>query len=403
MEDNLKKRFYISILLIFIFTSLMYGCNKSSEVKPVEKTDDPQIIETDENDLSTYKIGVAAPITGSWAKYGKGFKVATTLAIENINKNGGVKGRKLALVISDSKGDTKQAVKVADKFVNDKNTLAVVGDYSSACCMVTAPIYEHKGHGMVQLSPSAGSKDFAGVNEYMFSIVGDKNDEATFIARELIGKYIGAKKLSIIYLDNDWGKNTTQIISNEWEAMEYELTYCEGYKDGVEDFKDLLEEARKTKPQALCLVMYYNDLINILNQIKEMEWDIPVCNIGSGASQKTIELGNKDVEGVMTVTPFIVSAKDKEIYNLASEFEKRAGFKLNMKSACAYDAVFLIADAMENCEEVTRQGIANELAKIKGFDGITGQITFNKNGGINRQYRIAKVVNGEWEPVTEYK
>lgn len=386
-----------------IFCSILFGCGKGDKVESTINTDTPLAIKTSEKDLDTYKIGVAAPITGNWSKYGKGFDIATKLAVEQINYDGGVNGRKLELSLLDSKGDVKEATIIAGKFVDDKDVLAVVGDFSSACCMATAPIYKNKGDSLVQLSPSAGSKDFTGMNEYMFSIIGDKDDEASFMVQYLVSEYIGAKKISVIYLDNNWGKMTADLISQKSEELEVEITSIKGYQDGEEDFKTILEEACNTNPDVLCVVMYYNDLITVSKQISDMEWDIDICNIGSGTSQKTIDHGGEYVEGVMTITPFIVSPKNKELYDLASEFKECAGFDMDIKSACAYDAVFLLADAISRCEEVTRQTIRNELSKIKDFNGITGSMTFNNNGDIHRQYIIAHIIDGKWIPLTEYK
>lgn len=386
-----------------IFCSMLFGCGKGDKAELIRNADTPTAIETYEKDLDTYKIGLAAPITGNWSKYGEGFDVATKLAVEKINCDGGVNGRKLELSLLDSKGDVKEAEIIAKKFVDDKDVIAVVGDFSSACCMAAAPIYKNKGDSLVQLSPTAGSKDFTNVNEYMFSIIGDKNDEASFMVQHLVGEYIGAKKMSVIYLDNDWGKMTANIISQKSEELEVEITSIKGYQDGEDDFKSILEEARKTNPDVLCVVMYYNDLITVSKQIRDMDWDIDICNIGSGTSQKTIELGGEYVEGVMAITPFIVSLKNKELYDLASEFKERAGFDMDIKSACAYDAVFLLADAISRCDEVTRKTIRDELSKTKDFNGITGSITFTESGDIHRQYIIAKVMDGKWKPITEYK
>lgn len=386
-----------------IFCSVLFGCGKGDEVESIRNTDTPLAIETSEKDLDTYKIGVAAPITGSWSKYGKGFDIATKLAVEKINADGGVNGRKLELSLLDSKGNVKEAAIIAGQFVDDKDVLAVVGDFSSACCMAAAPIYKNRVDSMVQLSPTAGSKDFTDMNEYMFGIIGDKDDEASFMVQYLVGEYIGAKKMSVIYLDNDWGKMTADLISQKSEELEVEIISTKGYQDGEEDFKSILEEVRKTNPDVLCVVMYYNDLITVSKQIKDMDWDIDICNIGSGTSQKTIELGGECVEGVMTITPFIVSSKNKELYDLASEFKERAGFDMDIKSACAYDAVLLLADSIGRCQDVTRQALRDELSKVKDFSGITGSITFTESGDIHRQYITAKILDGKWIPITEYK
>ena len=70
--------------------------------------------------MRTYTLGVAAPITGNFAEYGKGFDVATQMAVEEINAAGGIKGKMLKLKVMDSKGDAKEATEVARKLLRIK-------------------------------------------------------------------------------------------------------------------------------------------------------------------------------------------------------------------------------------------------------------------------------------------
>ena len=116
----------------------------------------------------TVKIGLCSPITGNYAESGENFKYSAEMAIERINAEGGVLGRQVELVVMDSKGDPKEAALIAQKFTEDPEIVAEVGDFTSTCCMAAAPIYERAG--MVQLSPTASHPDFAPSGKFMFSI-----------------------------------------------------------------------------------------------------------------------------------------------------------------------------------------------------------------------------------------
>ena len=65
------------------------------------------------------KIGLSAPLTGDWAEYGNDFKRSVTMVIDKVNKEGGINGKKLELIIADSRGDAKESVLIAEKFVAD--------------------------------------------------------------------------------------------------------------------------------------------------------------------------------------------------------------------------------------------------------------------------------------------
>ena len=103
------------------------------------------------------RIGLSAPLTGDWAEYGNDFKRSVTMVIDKVNKEGGINGKKLELVIADSRGDAKESVLIAEKFVADPAIIAQIGDFSSSSTMAAAPVYEQAR--MVQISPTASHQD----------------------------------------------------------------------------------------------------------------------------------------------------------------------------------------------------------------------------------------------------
>jgi len=87
--------------------------------------------------VKTYKLGVMGPITGTNAEYGKGFQIATKMAADEINAKGEIR---IELIVKDSKGDPKESADIARQFAEDPSIYAIIGDFSSSCCMAAAPI-----------------------------------------------------------------------------------------------------------------------------------------------------------------------------------------------------------------------------------------------------------------------
>ena len=88
----------------------------------------------------TVRIGLSAPITGNYAEYGENFKYSVTMAAEKINAAGGLLGKKVEIVVMDSKGDPKEAALIAQKFVQDSSIAAEIGDFTSTACLAAAQI-----------------------------------------------------------------------------------------------------------------------------------------------------------------------------------------------------------------------------------------------------------------------
>jgi len=390
------KKILVIVLCLAMLVGVFAACSDKAE-----DNQEPGATAAPEENTEPIKIGVAAPITDKWAEYGKGFEVATQMAADKINGAGGINGRMIELVVMDSKGDPKEATDIARRFTEDEDIIAVVGDFSSTCCMATAPIYTEAK--MVQLSPTASHPDYAGMSEYMFGVMGRQDAEGPFVAKYLANKYLGSEKLAVLYLNNDWGVAAHTNILKGAEEIGLEVVALENFVDGEKDFTATLTKIRQTNPDTLCLVMFYNEVSIISKQIAQMGWDVQVCALGPGTSEQIIELGGEDVEGLATSTPFYVTEEDPVAWEFKTEFESKAGFTLNVHSACAYDALTMVAKAIENLgDNVNREDVAAQLSGMKDFVGITGPIVFTADGDVFRKYKIAQIENGEWIQMTDY-
>ena len=394
----MRKRIAV-LLAVAMMASVTAGCSGAEAKAPAAGTEtsggqtgenaSQGAGESGENPI---RIGVAAPITGNSAEYGKGFQVATQMAAEVVNAAGGV--------VKDSKGDAKESADVARIFCEEEDIVAVIGDFSSSSCMASAPIYQEKG--LVQISPSASHPDFAKMGDYMFGVVGRQDDEGPFMAKYMAKKYIGAESVGVIFMNNDWGVVTSENFKQACEESGVTVTATESFIEGEKDFNAVISKVRQTDPDALCLITQYNEAAIISKQVKQAGWDVQIMGAGAMYSDQLIQLGGADVEGLIAESPFIIEESDPKAMEFAREFEKRAGFKPNIQAASAYDTALLVADAIGRAEEVSRSAVRDALAATDNFMGITGPITFTEDGDVHRKYRVMAIQDGKWVALTGY-
>lgn len=377
----------ISVLLIVLFISSGFvGCSSTPS--------------SDSNE-DIYKFAVFAPITGNYAEYGKGFEVATQMAVDEINEAGGINGKMIELQVFDTKGDPKESADISRRVAEDDSVLAVIGDFSSSNCMANAPILGDAG--IVQLSPTASHTDYAGMNEYMFSIMGRQDGEAPFFSTYLLQKYKGAKDVGVIYINNDWGKSAYDNFTKQAKIDGLNIVAEENYVEGEKDFNSLLTKVRSQNPDTIALLMHANDVALIANQIAQMGWEVDLTALGPGTSMQIIELAGENVEGLLLSTPFFITEENQEAWKWAAEFKKRANFEPTVHPAVAYDTVYLLKAAIENIDgEVTRDAIRQNLQDLKGFVGLTGPIEFNASGDITRKYLIMEIEDGTFVQRTDF-
>ncbi len=340
----------------------------------------------------TIKLGGLAPLTGNYAEYGKGFQIGFQKAIDEINAKGGVKGRMLEIDIKDTQGDPVVSSNMATNFAEDEAVLAILGDFSSGACKANAEIVDR--YGLVQLSPTASAPDYASMSKYCFSIMGRQDAEAPFLAKYVLHKYLGAKKVAVVRVDSDWGLSSYENF--EKQALKEGLeVVVEKYATGEKDFSSIITKMKAEDPDVLVVLDQGDSVAAIFNQADAANWEIQHVALGPGTSEQLInQLTSPD--NLIVTSPFFFDEDNEVLSKWSKEFEEKAGFKPTIHPACAYDTVYLIADAIERLEgNITREAIRDSLAKAQ-YQGITGYIQFTEDGDINRQYMICGVKDKKW-------
>lgn len=347
----------------------------------------------------TVKVGLSAPITGTNAEYGQNFQYAVQMAADKINAAGGVRGRKIEVVVMDSKSDPKEAALIAQKFVGDPEIVAEIGDFSSTSCLAAAPIYERGG--LIQLSPTSSHPDFAKAGEYMFGIVGTQDAEGPFNVKYIAQGYLKLKSVSVIYINNDWGVVTKDRFVKAANQYGLKVTMEQPFFEGEKDFAATLTKLRESNPQGIYIAAMYNEASLIARQIKKMGWSVKMLAPSSVFSDAMLTLGGDAVEGLATNTFFALNDPNPDVQAFIKEFNKRAGRNPNLHAACAYDSMMMLGQTMKKAG-FDRKALRDELAKTKNFKGITGNLTFTSVGDIVRKYKVMVVENGQWVIKKDY-
>lgn len=287
--------------------------------------------------------GVSGPFSGNNAEYGRIWKQAMAMALDEINGNGGVKGRKLQLDYEDTQSDPKQSVPVAQKFVEDSRMLAELGDFSSPSSMAASPIYERAK--MVQFGFTNSHPDFTKGGEFMFSIVLTQEQDASFLAQTAFDGL--GKSQAVLYQNTDWGKTTQQIYVDKIKSLGGQVVHTDSYLTTEKDFKPILSKVRDAKPEVLALISYYNDGAQIVQQAKDMGLNVKIVANGACYSPQFLKLGGDATNGVLMTTVFFPDNPRPEVQKFVSDYTQRFKETPDQFAALSYDAVKIITWATE--------------------------------------------------------
>jgi branched-chain amino acid transport system substrate-binding protein len=338
-------------------------------------------------------IGVSAPLTGNYAEYGLNWQKAMNLGLGWINAAGGVNGRPIELIYTDSKSDPKESAAVAQKYSADKRIVATIGDFTSTACMSAQPIYDKAG--LVQLSPTASHPNFSPGSIWSFGIIGTQAGEGPFMADYAV-KMLGKKKIAVLYINNDWGITTKDNFVKPAKEMGADILAIEAFFETDKDFTGVLTKLRGYKPELLYIPSMYNEMALIAKQREKLGWmDVLLSGPGSLYSPKLLEIGGTSVNGLYTSTVFFPKDPRPDVQKFAKGFEEKYKSTPNMFAAISYDGINLLADTIRKAG-TDRKAIRDELAKTKNFQGVAGNITFTERRDVVKTYRQLVIKNVEF-------
>ncbi len=358
-STNLKSLISLSVLIIALLS--VFG------VAAQEATAEPATGEP-------IYIGVSGPLTGNFAQYGEQWKKGFDLAIEDINTAGGVDGRPLEYIFEDSQSDPKQSVLVAQKFVDDERIVVELGDFSSTASMAASQIYTRGG--LVQFGFTNSHPDFTKGSEYTWSTSVTQAQASPLLA-DFAVTTLGFKKLAVFQITNDWGKATLDLFAPRVTELGAEIVTVQPYLPDDTNFRSAITAIKDAQPDAIILLSFQGDGALIAQQVREAGLTTPFVASASLQSPDYPKLGGAAVEGTYVLGEFITTDPRPEVQAFVAKFNEAYDEDPDLFAALAYDAIFLIAEAIKT-GGATREGVLAALPELKDVPSVVyGTVTFD--------------------------
>jgi len=388
------QKFALSLIAILLVIA-MAGC----QAKTTENESDSAPSNEEETTQETFRIAVAAPITGDNSEYGIGFNNAVKQMADEWNANGGINGMMIEVVTYDDKNSPEEAVAVANKIVNDGIT-AVIGHFSSGVSMAAAPIYVE--NQVVEISPSASHPDYSSIGEYIFrnnTVISHEAKAALDIAVNDLGK----KNIGIVSIKTDWGVSTAEIVTGLIEDMADQgvvLTAHEEVIEGSDDYRPAITKLDEAGTEVVISVGMYNLLAPLAIQYKEINPDIELVGFSNSYSQELLSLGGEAVEGVAFPVIFFSESDQENIKTFVDSYNELYGSKPSALTAQAYDSAGIIFTAVEQVGADDPAALRDAVAELT-YAGVTGTTKFDENRDVQKDFTKVIVKDGEFVLMNE--
>lgn len=344
------------------------------------------------NTPQEYVIGSIMPLSGDAAVFGTPFEKTINMAVNEINSNGGINGKKLKVIFEDGKCNNKDAVDAASKLINLDNTKVIIGGICSGETLGAAPIAE--SNKVILFSPASGSPDITNAGDYIFRNMASDAYSGKKIAQATIKNNI--KKIAIISENSDYALALANVFTKEYTKLGGKVVINEKFDSKETDFRTIVSKVLSKNPDAIYLDPQTPATFAILlKQLKEMGYNGTLYG-NEYTRDKTI-LNNypSQIEGII----FAESA-----FNKNNPLTKELINKLKIKNiddtypsyqAKVYDSVYIIKDALIKCKRENTDCIKNYLYSIKNRPGADGNLTINKYGDAELDFVLKTVHNGK--------
>lgn len=322
----------------------------------------------------TLKIGFNFEETGDVASYGTAEQKGAQLAVDEINKAGGVDGKQIEVTDKDNKSELSEASTVSTNLVTQAKVNAIVGPATSGG--TGAAITNAAKAAVPLVTPSGTQDDLTKGQDYLF--------RATFIDSfqgKILSKYVTdnlkAKKV-VLYYDNssDYAKGMAKAFQEEYKG---EIVATETFASKDTDFQAALTKFKGKDFDALVVPGYYTEAGKIVNQARGIGIDKPIVGGDGFNSEEFISQATPAaatnvyyVSGYSTSGDMTAKAK-----KFLEAYKAKYNEEPSMFSALAYDSVYMVAEASKGAKNSV--DIKENLAKLKDFEGVTGSITMDKN------------------------
>ena len=352
----------------------------------------------------TFKLGYDLELSGAVAAYGNAGKNGANLAVDEINKSGGINGKQITVVSKDNKSDNAEAATVVSNHINNDKVNAVIGPMTSGAVKSMTPKITK---GAVPLVTPAGTDDTltvtnGKVNEYIFRSTFQDSYQGKVLANYTTNE-LKAKKV-VLYYDNssDYAKGIAKSFEKTYTGKIVDKV---SFQSGDKDFQATLSKIKSEDYDAIVMPGYYNETGLITKQARELGIEQPILGGDGFADPTFITLaGDAAATNVYYVSGYSAKALANETTTkFIAAYQAKYKSEPSMFDALAYDAVYMVKQAAEDTKAKTSVDVKDGLAKLKGFKGATGDITVDKDHNPVKDAVVVKLENGKEASATLVK
>lgn len=324
------------------------------------------------NSSKTIKIGHAASLTGDNSVFGQSENTGLKVAVEEVNKKGGILGKQIELISVDTRSDPAEAANAVRRLVDQEKVSFVIGPSQSGSTLAATPVVTA---AKIPLIAPAASNPYVTVSKagetykYVFRVCFIDTYQGTVIA-DFVYDRLKLKKAAVMYdIGSDYSQWLAKYFEDAFVKRGGTIVAKEAYRTGELDFRAPLGKIKETHPEIVFLPLTQKDGALAAKQVRDLGITATIMGGDTWASPDILPLGGKALEGAYFTN--LTSFEVPKVQQWVSQNEKRFGGPIVRNALLANDALFWLADAVNRAGTTDGDKVVAALEQTKDLPVLT--------------------------------
>lgn len=379
------RRQWVAWVVLAIFTlALVAGCSSG-----------PQ-----NNTSKTIKIGHAVALTGDASVFGQSEHTGLKIAVEKLNKQGGILGRQIELVAADTRADPAETVNAVRRLVDQEKVVAIIGVSQSGVAMAATPIITEAKVPTISTTasnPYVTETKAGKLHKYMFRVCFIDTYQGTVGAQFAYAR-LNARKVAIMYdVGSDYSQWLAKYFEEAFVKMGGTIVAKEAYRTGELDFRAPLGKIKNAQPDLMFLPVNQKDAALAAKQARDLGLTATLMGGDNWASPDILALGGAALENSYFIN--LASFDEPTVKKWCEENQSKFGGPIVRNALLANDALLVLADAMKRAGTTDGEKVAAALEQTKDLPVLTADkfsVDPKTHNPLNRPAYFNKIENNKF-------
>ncbi len=388
------KKMSSMLAVILILGLIVSGCgSKGTSEKASTEGKEP------------YKIGAIFDVSGASSSLGIPEKDSVQMVIDEINKNGGINGHPIDLVLLDNKSNETESA-LAVRNLIQQGVVAVVGSSTSGTTMAMVDAVQKAGIPLISSAASIKIVEPVAERKWVF-----KTAQSDSLVAQKIAEYLKAKgmtKVAFASMNNAYGDSGRAEFEKVAQSQGITIVAKEKFEQNDTMMTSQLTNIKKANPQAVICWAIPPSASSFTTNYRQLGLTMPLIHSHGIGNQKFIELAGDAANGVIFPAGKLLVAENlpdsdpqkQVLTDYAKAFEAKFGSR-NTFGGHAWDGINIVLEALKKVGP-DKEKLRTEIENTKEFKGISGVFNMSPqdHNGLDLDCMVmVEIVNGKWQPV----